>query len=430
MRDEDPKMEHSAGHAAGESSLAAKVVASAGGLAKSMIQPSNGSFLEQSLASSSAASSKTTSLPIRGGQSSGAASHDYSFQQSAGQPSGHSNSALASGFRSGSREGRMDEELGSFLNDGLDFREGNQSQESDMRTSLFAHHQNVDFSERSNEHHPNHAVRHSEYDDGAELRQLLSDPRHDFMGEDAMMIDDSMEDTAASLFGESLSEFDKGAVEHVKSRLPEPATHRAIPADHPLNLRLDTDAQSQSSDTSDMNRSSISEAEWEQFKSLSEVERSSFLQQWDRVLNNYTDDVWGDMLPTVEAARSQIQHVQEGTDSVDSKTLRRLRLIMGHLSETSMSSVTSGTVSSHQQPLTIHQTAMGHQVSPQSHFGSHIAAHNQRNPEIQSQQHWPTRGGGPQNQISEDDLQELVSNFHCPWRTCHQVSQESAPPKV
>lgn len=58
----------------------------------------------------------------------------------------------------------------------------------------------------------------------------------------------------------------------------------------------------------------------------------SWREQWDGVLNYYTDEVWGDLLPLVKEARREVEDLQNGPSRTEQpKALRRLGAILGHL---------------------------------------------------------------------------------------------------
>ena len=95
-----------------------------------------------------------------------------------------------------------------------------------------------------------------------------------------------------------------------KDMFPPVEKHGAVDPDHPLNL-VPTFDNTQS-------------------QSLAGGE--SWREQWDGVLNRYTDEVWGDLLPLVKEARKEFQDLGNDPSSVEQpKALRRLGAILGHL---------------------------------------------------------------------------------------------------
>ncbi|EXK47092.1 hypothetical protein FOXG_00007 [Fusarium oxysporum f. sp. lycopersici 4287] len=61
--------------------------------------------------------------------------------------------------------------------------------------------------------------------------------------------------------------------------------------------------------------------------------RNSYLEQWDKVLNGYTEYVWGGLEPLIAEARREVEEVKtQGLDAVpQTKALDRLRQILGHV---------------------------------------------------------------------------------------------------
>lgn len=66
------------------------------------------------------------------------------------------------------------------------------------------------------------------------------------------------------------------------------------------------------------------------------VAKTTWLQQWSTVLSSYTDEVWGDLGPLAAEARRDVDRQMlgkqpVGTESSETKALRRLRLILAHV---------------------------------------------------------------------------------------------------
>jgi len=55
--------------------------------------------------------------------------------------------------------------------------------------------------------------------------------------------------------------------------------------------------------------------------------------QWEGVLERYTDEVWGDLLPLVKEARKEVANVVEGEGTEEPVALRRLKGILRHLQQ-------------------------------------------------------------------------------------------------
>ncbi|KAG5655067.1 hypothetical protein KAF25_000272 [Fusarium avenaceum] len=61
--------------------------------------------------------------------------------------------------------------------------------------------------------------------------------------------------------------------------------------------------------------------------------RSSWLQQWDNVLNGYANYVWGDLEPLIAEARREVEDYRaQGSEAApDTKALDRLRQVLAHV---------------------------------------------------------------------------------------------------
>ena len=91
---------------------------------------------------------------------------------------------------------------------------------------------------------------------------------------------------------------------------PSTEAHRAIDPGHPLNLAPNF------------------EGAYGQPPTGSEDWR----EQWDGVLNRYTDEVWGGLLPLVKEARKEVNNLRNDPSNIQQpKALRRLGAILGHL---------------------------------------------------------------------------------------------------
>jgi hypothetical protein len=67
-----------------------------------------------------------------------------------------------------------------------------------------------------------------------------------------------------------------------------------------------------------------------------EEAQQAWMREWGAVLTHYTDEVWGDLLPLVEEAREEVKAIEGDSTALiieQSKALRRLGLILGHLWE-------------------------------------------------------------------------------------------------
>jgi hypothetical protein len=171
----------------------------------------------------------------------------------------------------------------------------------------------------------------AQYDDGAEVRALLSNPSFtahmdDF---DHSEIGATAQQTIDDLFPQHFSENEQQAIKQLKASLPPPPIHRPMPPDHPLNLQPRSDAEKLTTEKSI--QSILSENALSSFDSKNQDDQ--WLSSWSLVLNSYTDEVWGDILPVVQEVKTQLEEVKAGQGSLDSKAAARLRMILGHLQQ-------------------------------------------------------------------------------------------------
>ncbi|KAF4332585.1 hypothetical protein FBEOM_13632 [Fusarium beomiforme] len=64
-----------------------------------------------------------------------------------------------------------------------------------------------------------------------------------------------------------------------------------------------------------------------------EEARKSYIDQWEKVLNGYTEHVWGDLEPLIADARREVEESRtRGSEAAsETKALDRLRQILGHV---------------------------------------------------------------------------------------------------
>lgn len=108
-----------------------------------------------------------------------------------------------------------------------------------------------------------------------------------------------------------------------------------------------------------------------------------WLTDWEGVFNGYTDEVWRELLPSVQAARAQLQDARADTRVLSGRTAARLRMTMGHMVE-------SANLSSAEPRI----ATINHQDR------RHI-----------------------QEEARENKRKITVPIFHCPWISCHEVSR-------
>lgn len=171
-------------------------------------------------------------------------------------------------------------------------------------------------------------------DDGAEVRNLLSETTTESGFDDGVDGLNMAEHLSTPVNSSAYSELEREIITAMKSGLPPPPIHKDVPKNHPLNLRPLSDAEKESlpQDIEDY---------WQRLsfplerltERPTEEERKGWLADWEDVLSGYSDQVWGDMLPVVKAAKSELEEARNGTASLDPKTIARLKMILGHVNQ-------------------------------------------------------------------------------------------------
>ena len=142
------------------------------------------------------------------------------------------------------------------------------------------------------------------------------------------------------------------------------------------------------------------------FSDSKEVE--GFLSEWKHVLNRYTDEVWGDLLPVVEAARaefSELESFQQNAGQLKSSALRRLEMLWGHIAQNSIQKVP-------------------HQVQPLQYNSTSNTKYNQDLQYEHDTKSYNSSSRKPESQTEEEEAH--TSPFHCPWIGCHYRFQNSS----
>jgi hypothetical protein len=218
-------------------------------------------------------------------------------------------------------------------------------------------------------------------DDGAEVRSLLSGPNF-FAGTEAFEVtqmQDPSENDVADLFPQEFSSEEASIATKIKSVLPPAPIHKPMPADHPLNLRpqFQTTSQHIQAEIRDLSASMENTSTYDLSFFNDTAQKEHWLSEWNDVLNSYTDEVWGDMLPAVKAAKTQLEEISSGMGTLDTKAIARLKMILDH-------------------------------VNPQTA--------RPLNQERAAQSKNSTLPG----EVDENSGKPI---FHCPWVSCHRVSQ-------
>ncbi|QDS67974.1 hypothetical protein FKW77_009118 [Venturia effusa] len=164
-------------------------------------------------------------------------------------------------------------------------------------------------------------------DDGAEVRDLLSQATTE------TAFDDGVNDSSTAELSQNPIKLEQEIITAIKSDLPSPPTHKDVPTNHPLSLRplLDVEKKSLPRDVQGyLQRLSVDP---KRVAGMPREGREEWLADWEDVLSGYSDQVWGDILPIVHAATSELREVRNGSASLDPKTIARLNMIFGHVSQ-------------------------------------------------------------------------------------------------
>jgi hypothetical protein len=160
---------------------------------------------------------------------------------------------------------------------------------------------------------------HEDHNDGEAVRQLLSDPSFVAMT-DVYDVEEPL--AADDLFPSNFTAEEQQAVDKIRSDLAPPPVHRPVPMDGPMNLLPDFNLVSShdgmEADPIDMDLLQ------------SATTRDQLLNEWSSVLRSYTDDVWGDLLPTIHEVREELEEAKRG-GILNDKALARLRMVLNHV---------------------------------------------------------------------------------------------------
>ncbi|KAH7060739.1 hypothetical protein B0J12DRAFT_342485 [Macrophomina phaseolina] len=269
---------------------------------------------------------------------------------------------------------------------------------------------------------------YGDYDDGAEVRLLLSDPAFSMDDQPDVPMADPTPESINDLFGQNYTAEEKEIVDKIKSSLPPPPQYNGVPPDNPLNLRPEFASLSASNPHLEQEIAELSRAlgsGMDHLMAFSDAQRQRFLAEWDDVLNNYTDEVWGEMLPVVKAARSQLQEVKTGMDSLDSKAVARLRMILGHVVDTKQTISTASSVTQEQSAAQRHVLDSGMQDLRQLHRPvNQYNSINGHDYAVQQPSHQRAVHGErhlqKEQKTPEEDVEWDAPTFHCPYVSCHE----------
>jgi len=274
-------------------SLISRVAASASGLTRDVLGRPNSNEIRDHAAFALANSGKGQSLRQGGGSSAWAESSKLSKQS-------------GTSFIGGSARLRADdnaEHVRRSENEFLDFLDGVDS--FVPSEELLSKDHTAGATENTYEKawplghsHQSGTIAEPQLQDGHEVLQLLNIPSAE---EFSVAPPEDDENYDWDLTPDQISKLR----EMTKDILPPPEEHSitSIPTEHPLNLIPMSDSQL------------LTSPDWR--------------EQWESVLNRYTDEVWGGLLPIVKEARVEVKELPKyGSDLQQPKALRRLEAIL------------------------------------------------------------------------------------------------------
>jgi hypothetical protein len=323
-------------------SFAARIAASASGLAKEVVKSSTPFDAAKTLSHGASASNKIPQGSSSGESARWAESLPTRSKSSTGSSSDAGDSLVGESFRTSPQSDATSLEFDGFIQDyGMSSAANTQKPSGHSSWT-------VEFSDPTNAHPnksnlpyvlTNHHDMSIEYDDGAAVRELLSGPGDlDETYNSTFSFDEPSAETVSDLFRESNFDIEKQIAGRLRAALPAAPSHSSMPSDHPLNLRPEFLSQS-------IERPELLEEIQDLASNLELItgachldneQRDHFLSEWNDVLSNYTDEVWGSMLPAVKEAKSQLEDLRTGKQSLDSKTVARLKMILGHVVQSSV----------------------------------------------------------------------------------------------
>jgi hypothetical protein len=312
-------------------SLASKVLASASGLARNIAGPANVEL--SSLVSSSAQAGKNVAVGSLSSKVPLTESLESRYASSSNSHSLDSQGHEKNGFRSHAEETSIADEFKDFaaedsgeniyngdnaVHDGMEWASEFRGETPGQKT--------VRFDSQGPHSLPDYSYVDDGYDDGAEVRHLLSDPNFVAIT-DVYDTNDPTTESAADLFHEDFSEREQQAATKMKASLPQAPVHNKIQAENHLNLRPNFEIDSPGTIIG-FARQGDNEMHF-----TSSARRELWLSEWNDVLNGYTDEVWGELLPEVQQAKRQIEDIRTGSGSLDTKAIARLKMILGHVGD-------------------------------------------------------------------------------------------------
>lgn len=303
-------------------SFTGRVIESAKGLAGSFANPSQRETAEG--LSDATAGKVQSSAQAPAGLGDASQSHRSSSTQGAGQ-----SSVVAEAFREKQTDDSTTRKFKSFL----EHTQPLEAPDSSVKThqpsawaSEYASNPTIGASQIS--YQPasipaRHTYDPNAYNDGADVLALLSDPNFVAIA-DVYDTSDPTEDAATSIFSQNFSPQEQEAVTKMKASLPPAPIHNPISPTNPLNLIPSTTQED------------LQGAEQHQRQpGASELNQ---LTDWSAELNSYTDEVWGDLLPTVNELKQQLDKAANAGNGqqLNASALERLQMVLGHVRERGM----------------------------------------------------------------------------------------------
>jgi hypothetical protein len=387
------------------SSLASRVLSSVSKLTQDVVSAPGGD-LTQSLVSSSAASNKVQPSTSSNGRSIESLETRYHGSPLSGGGSSFQQPHGLDMFRSQSNDTSTAEQFEDFVTSGhgrihkitgienrgdLPIRHDGPQEEASWSSEFLGRDSN------------------SMYDpfpmDGGEVVKLLSDPSFVAMT-DVYDTVDATPDGVSDLFSLNLgTDIEKTAAKNIRSALPSPPQHGTVAADNAMNLIPSFETF--------VGDGKLEHGQKSPGLLASTPDRERWFAEWNDVLNGYTDEVWGNLLPVVKDARQEMEEVKTGAKDLDMKALVRLRMIVGHIqAEQSTSHLNQYDAASIEQQDAMHHQHI-HQESRLRPQDYSVAGQGSASDVLQEQ--------APQVHHRREEESELPGpDFHCPWYSCHE----------
>lgn len=325
------RTEEASGQNNSNSSLRNQIVDSAKGLFRDAVAP--GADAAQTIASSSTFSDKAATS-----SSSNAASgltYHLTSRRRVPESSGEgrqTSGAVGESFRTRSEDHQIEKQFTEFSSQDQ-HDSGKTSEHTPGLDALEASWQTATTITRPNGTNDSQYTAQASHDDGAEVRALLADPNFSAdMDTGLEDFNETPQQTVDDLFPQNFSAEEQHAISQLRNSLPQPPVHRQMPESHPLSLIPRSD---QENHAIEQNIQGILDGTFTDQQvstgSATNVEGDEWLSNWIGVLNSYTDEVWGDMLPVVQETRAHLEEVKAGSTAIDNKAVARLKMIIGHL---------------------------------------------------------------------------------------------------